>query len=411
MKIDVIMPKMGESIMEGTIVKWHKKVNDFIKVDEIIFEIETDKVDSEIPSPVEGILSEIIFGENETVEVGTIVARIESAGEEVPERENETEKEAESIIEVMQNSESVENTIIETDRFLSPLVRSIAERENISGKVLDRIKGTGLKGRLTKNDLLNFINEQKDIKDVSKTGTNSIPSGVTEIIPMDKLRKKISKHMLNSRDTSVHVTGVTEVDVTNIAEYIKKNKDRILKGENVKLTYLPFISAAVIKSLKQYPLINASLDGDNIIQKKYINLGFAVAVEPNGLIVPNIKNADEKSVKGLAKEIIKLSDSARTNNLKPDDISNGTFTLTNYGVFGTLIGTPIINQPEVAILGIGAVVKKPVVLEADGSDTIAIRSMMYISISHDHRLVDGMMGSKFLKSVKDTLEDFDLSFI
>ena len=242
-------------------------------------------------------------------------------------------------------------------------------------------------------------------------GTLNYTKGSSDIIPMDNIRKRILQHMIKSRDTSVHVSEVMEVDMTRIHNFIEKNKERFLKEENIKLTYMPFISIAAIRGLKEYPLVNASIDGENIVIKKNINLGIAVSVEPNGLIVPNIKNADEKNVRGLAKAISEISHKSRSKGLSPDDIAGGTFTITNYGVFGALFGTPIINQPEVAILGVGAVVKKPVVIEVDGSDTIGIRPMMYLTLSHDHRLVDGMLGGMFLKFIKETLENFDVASV
>lgn len=449
--IDIPMPKMGESVVEGTIIKWHKKVGDNINKDEILFEISTDKVDTEVPSPVEGVLSEIIVEEQETVEVGTIVAKVasnvgESAGaEKIIEPEPipvKIKKEEPAPASVPSNKENVstdveeygetENIPTEKDtNFYSPLVLNIARKEKVTFEELESINGTGINGRVTKNDILNYIkNKPKEKSTQSKPSEKASPvkakkeehfeyapvnemnkDGNTKLIPMDNIRQKIMQHMINSRDTSVHVSGIVEVDMTRIHSFIKKNKEAYQKNENIKLTFMPFIAHACINALKENPYINASIDGNNIVLKKFINLGFAVALEPNGLIVPNIKNADEKNIRGLAKAINELSDKARTKRLTPDDISNGTFTITNYGIFGTLFGTPIINQPEVAILGVGTVTKKPVVIEVDGSDTIAVRSMMFLSLSHDHRLVDGMAGGKFLKMIKDTLENFDTSNI
>lgn len=435
--VDIPMPKMGESVMEGTIIKWHKKEGDKVEKDEILFEISTDKVDTEVPSPVEGTLAEIITGENETVEVGEIVARVSTSGgivkkkdekqtEQVKIEEKPKEEKKEEVVK--SSTEKVDTS--SSDRFYSPLVMNIAKKENVSFDELESIEGTGLNGRVTKNDILKYIEDRKSGKTAAPRKTQTagtskaeeqIPTpkddskptweagdGV-EIIPMDNIRQRIMYHMVNSRDTSVHVTAVIEADMTKIYNFIKKNKQKYAEREGLKLTYMPFISYAVIKALKELPYLNASIDGNNIVVKKYINLGIAVAVEPNGLIVPNIKKADEKNIRGLTKSIMELSEKSRTKKLTPDDIMDGTFTITNYGVFGSLFGTPIINQPEVGILGVGTVTKKPVAVEVDGADTIAIKPMMYLSLSHDHRLVDGMLGGKFLKSVKETLENFDTS--
>ena len=422
--IDVPMPKMGESVMEGTILKWHKKVGEKIKRDEIIFEISTDKVDTEVPSPIDGTLAEIIFGENSTVAVGVAVAKISSSGgiikpkleqkvEQDQEHEQDQEKKTVTTI-------SPKQTIVTSNRFYSPLVLSIARTEGISMSELETIPGSGIGGRLSKNDLISYIQNRKSgsvsftktgsVSAISTQTQKSTPGQREEIIPMDNIRQRIMHHMLNSKNTSVHVSAMIEVDMSRIYNFIEKNRDTFA-GEGVKLTYMPFISFAVIKGLKEFPLMNASIDGNNIVMKKYINLGIAVAVEPNGLIVPNIKNADERNIRGLAKSIADIGNRARTKKLVPDDIVDGTFSITNYGVFGSLFGTPIINQPEVGILGVGAVTKKPVVVENNGVESIAIKPMMYLSLSHDHRLVDGMLGGKFLKSVKETLENFDTSIV
>jgi 2-oxoglutarate dehydrogenase E2 component (dihydrolipoamide succinyltransferase) len=429
--IEIPMPKMGESIMEGTILKWHKKVGDKIKCDEIIFEISTDKVDTEVPSPVDGTLSEILFGENETVAVGVTVAKISSQGGIVkPKMENKKEDQKQDYeqetVKLVPNLMKQNLYPTDSNIFYSPLVLNIARVEGISMDELETIVGTGTGGRLTKNDLLKYANTRKSSKGLSErlhgkkeqpVPSTGIEKTITksgqriEIIPMDNIRQRIMYHMTNSRDTSVHVTAMIEVDMSRIHNFIEKNREAFAANEGIKLTYMPFISFAVIKALKEFPLMNASVDGNNILMKKYINLGIAVAVEPNGLIVPNIKNADEKNIRGLAKSISDIGSRSRTKKLVPDDIVDGTFSITNYGVFGSLFGTPIINQPEVGILGVGAVTKKPVVVENDGVESIAIKPMMYLSLSHDHRLVDGMLGGKFLKSVKDTLENFDTSLV
>jgi 2-oxoglutarate dehydrogenase E2 component (dihydrolipoamide succinyltransferase) len=430
--VEIAMPKMGESVMEGTIIKWYKKVGEHVNKDEPLFEISTDKVDTEIPSPEEGILTEILAQEQQTVEVGTVVARLSSktasasslkkqksvsSAEAVQQKVTAEEMRAPSRAESL--SEKASSS---TGRFYSPLVLSIAQKEKISLDELDKIIGTGLAGRVTKNDILKYIEQKKtgkvsqvmeEKKEVYKAPSEPFKyeavasaDGVQKI-EMDNIRLKIMQHMVKSRDTSVHVTAMIEVDMSKVHNFIQAKKEEFLRSDGVKLTYMPFIAHAAVKGLKEFPLINSTIDGTTIYQKKYINLGIAVAIEPTGLIVPNIKGAGEKNIVGLAKAINDLAVRARTKKLTPDDISNGTFSITNYGVFGTLFGTPIINQPEVAILGVGAVQKKPVVLEIDGTDTIAIKPIMPLTLSHDHRLVDGMLGGKFLKFIKDTLENFD----
>ncbi len=463
--IEIQMPKMGESVMEGTIIKWHKKVGDHVQKDETIFEISTDKVDTEVPSPADGILAEVLVAEQETVEVGTIVAKLSASGQAIKQKEEikkpvdevksfykvkaeEPEEKRDMPAAMHENFSSVNASTLEakegtnasddegkgTAKFLSPLVLNIARKENVSFDEIDKIKGTGLEGRVTKKDILNYIENRNKIKSAPaetkveevqqetveeiKHGTVTPPSYTTskvqavyssnevERIPMDIVRQKIMQHMINSRDTSVHVSAMLEVDMTRIYNFLKANRDEIQRKQGIKLTYIPFISHACIKALKEFPFVNATIDGTTIVKKKFINLGIAVAMEPNGLIVPNIKNADEKNIIGLARSINEIAEKARTKKLTPDDITNGTFTITNYGVFGTIFGTPIINQPEVAILGVGTVVKKPVVVEVEGADTIAIKPTMALTLSHDHRLVDGMLGGRFLKSIKDTLESF-----
>ena len=433
--IEIAMPKMGESVMEGTIIKWYKKVGDAVKKDETIFEISTDKVDTEIPSPEAGTLAEILVGEQETVEVGTIVAKL-GVGSNVNVQVSQVDKQKKVQDQVqVQDVDSMHDNFsksvdIRSEEmgsgagFYSPLVLSIAQKENVSFDELKSINGTGLEGRVSKKDILSYIEKRKtsgvkvQVQDKAKIQTatpNFVPStsqtvynaADVEKIPMDNIRMRIMDHMVHSRDTSVHVTGLIEVDMTRIHNFISANKEEIMKSENAKITYMAFIADAVVKSLKKYPLVNSSIDGNTILQKKFINLGIAVAIEPTGLIVPNIKGAGDRNVVGLAKAIADLANRARTKKLTPDDISNGTFTITNYGVFGTIFGTPIINQPEVAILGVGAVQKKPVVIEVDGSDTFAVRHIMALTLSHDHRLVDGMLGGLFLKNIKETLENFE----
>ncbi|NWF90031.1 MAG: 2-oxoglutarate dehydrogenase, E2 component, dihydrolipoamide succinyltransferase [Ignavibacteriaceae bacterium] len=429
--IEIIMPKMGESVMDGTIIKWHKKVGEQVKKDEILFEISTDKVDTEIPSPEDGILSEILVSEQQTVEVGTIVAKLKSSTKSVTgySQKNSDDLEGgseqktdEKNLELNENRKETADAAAKTKRFYSPLVLSIAQKQNVSFEELENIDGTGIAGRVTKKDILEYL-EKRTLGRITKGKTETkhtyqppaepfenkaIPSseGVQKI-EMDNIRLKIMQHMVKSRDTSVHVTGLIEVDMSKVHNFIKVKKNELLQKENVKLTYMPFVAHAAIKAIKEFPLINSTIEGTTIYQKKFVNLGIAVALEPTGLIVPNIKNAEDKNIVGLAKSITDLANRARTKKLTPDDVSGGTFSITNYGVFGTLFGTPIINQPEVAILGVGAVQKKPVVLELDGVDTIAIKPIMAVTLSHDHRLIDGMLGGRFLKFVKDSLENFD----
>src|ERR1035441_6007101 len=426
--MDIIMPKMGESVMEGTIIKWYKKVGDSVKKDEPLFEISTDKVDTEIPSPIEGILAEVMVGEQETVEVGTVVARlasdkpasVSSAGLEPSELKHTGIETSSQTSSVQDNFASPKSAFEEKEEigFLSPLVLNIAKTEKVSFEELRIIKGTGLQNRITKKDILLYIDKRKqqNIKPqhVSTSGPayygqkgSGVSSNDVEVIPMDNIRQKIMQHMINSRDTSVHVTALIEVDMLKIHAFIQNRKDEFLEKEGIKLTYMPFIADAAIKALKEFPLVNSTIDGTNIYKKKYINLGIAVAMEPNGLIVPNIKNAGEKNLIGLAKAINELAGNARSKKLTPDDVSQGTFTITNYGVFGSIFGTPIINQPEVAILGVGTVIKKPVAIEMDGNDSITVRPVMALTLTHDHRLIDGMLGGKFLKFVKDILESFE----
>jgi 2-oxoglutarate dehydrogenase E2 component (dihydrolipoamide succinyltransferase) len=437
--IEIEMPKMGESVMEGTIIKWYKKVGENIKKDETIFEISTDKVDTEIPSPVEGTLAQILIGEQETVTVGTIVAKISTVSGGVVDlkREVVTEKNVEAAEPVsmhdnfakaeMSDSKKVKG---EGNGFYSPLVLNIAQKENVSFEELRNISGTGLQGRVTKKDILSYIEKRKtqkrisDQPDIEKkikaalapsfspSEVKPVVSGTgVEKIPMDNIRQKIMDHMIASRDTSVHVMSMIEIDMARVHKFIQEKKDEFQQQYGVKLTYMAFIAQACVKAIKAYPLINSTIDGNTILQKSFVNLGIAVAIEPTGLIVPNIKGAEQLNLIGLAKAVNDLALRSRNKKLTPDDISGGTFTITNYGVFGTVFGTPIINQPEVAILGVGAVIKKPVVINVDDSDSIAIRPVMALTLAHDHRLIDGMLGGLFLKYLKETLENFDSTAI
>jgi 2-oxoglutarate dehydrogenase E2 component (dihydrolipoamide succinyltransferase) len=392
-----------------------------------------------------------MVGEQETVEVDTVVARIDtdtlvsrsaktetSVGEAsktqpipkplepsaIKPSEADTSG-SESSLKPASMHDNFASTLPAVEEqeetgFLSPLVLNIAKTEKIGYEELKKIKGTGQQGRISKKDLLSYIDKKKqqNIKPERPASPPSLPaysssldtitpSGDVEVIPMDNIRQKIMQHMINSRDTSVHVTALIEVDMLKIHTFIKNHKNDFLEKEGIKLTYMPFIADAAIKALKEYPLVNSTIDGTSIYRKKFINLGIAVAMEPNGLIVPNIKKAGEKNLIGIAKAINELAVNARTKKLTPDDISQGTFTITNYGVFGTIFGTPIINQPEVAILGVGAVIKKPIAIEIDGNDSISIRPVMALTLAHDHRIIDGMLGGKFLKFVKDILESFE----
>lgn len=432
--IDVVMPKMGESVTQGTILKWHKKVGDKVNKDDILFEISTDKVDTEVPSAVDGYLTEILVSEQETVDVGVVVARI-SPTEFVLNLSGKTnleQKKQEETTKIEPKAEEEpkkqEKQVKQSNRFYSPLVLKIASEENVSMEELERIEGTGLEGRVTKKDILKYVENRKTAKPKEQPKEEIIAPvlyephtldkqhepilpGKVEIIEMDNMRQLIMQHMIKSRDTSVHVMGVQEVDMSRIERYIALNKENFFAREGVKLTYMPFIISATVKALKDYPFINASIEDKKIIKKNYFNIGFAVALDPMGLIVPVIKNADEKNLVGLAKAVFDLGTRARNKKLLPDEVKDSTFTITNYGVFGTLFGNPIINQPEVAILGVGAVTKKPVVVTIDGQDSIVIKPMMYLSLSHDHRLVDGALAGKFLSRVKEYLENFDARII
>ncbi|MBT8379842.1 MAG: 2-oxoglutarate dehydrogenase, E2 component, dihydrolipoamide succinyltransferase [Ignavibacteria bacterium] len=434
--INIEMPKMGESVMEGTIIKWYKKVGEKVSKDETIFEISTDKVDTEIPSPVDGRLAEILIGEQETADVGTVVAKISTDSDTVTssdvKEESEINEETTAPAAMHDNFSQAkverEKPKGEGAQFFSPLVLNIAQKENVSFDELENIDGSGLNGRITKKDILNYIKERgtkkfstdklkeqkKDTAAIAPetsfaASKEQIQSSVEDVekIPMDNIRQKIMEHMVASRDTSVHVTSMIEVDMTRIHNFIRDNKEQLQQKDGVKLTYMAFIAQACVKAIKAYPLINSTLDGNTIIKKKYVNLGIAVAIEPTGLIVPNIKGADQLNLFGLVKAVNEVAYKSRNKKLSPDDISGGTFTITNYGVFGTVFGTPIINQPEVAILGVGAVLKKPVVISVDGADAIAIKPVVALTLSHDHRLVDGMLGGLFLKYLKETLEGFD----
>ncbi len=429
-KVEVVMPQLGESLTEGTIVKWHKKPGEKIKKDETLLEISTDKVDSEIPSPASGVIIKILFEEQKTVAVRTVIAEIDTEATSVPvesslksndaQRVEITQKPTTSlVVEPKDSGKPVDS------RFYSPLVLSIAREEGVSMNELEQIPGSGSGGRVTKKDILAYVNTLKTSKAVStiiqptqplqighvettlkhiESGdlTQRYPSPQYEILQMSNVISKMSEHMVHSVRTSPHVWAVHECDMTNVDKARRKNADSFEKREGFKLTYTPFVCDAVIKALKQYPLVNASIDGDKIILKKFVNLGIAVASE-NGLIVPVIKNADEKNFVGLARSLNDLATRARIKRLVPSEIEGGTFTITNFGVFNTLIGIPIINQPQVAILGTGAIKKSPVVI----NDAIAIRSIAHLTLAFDHRIVDGALGGTFLETICKLLENYD----
>ncbi|KAA3613042.1 MAG: 2-oxo acid dehydrogenase subunit E2 [Calditrichaeota bacterium] len=407
MQFEMLMPKMGESIMDGTILKWIKGVGDTVDKDEIILEISTDKVDSEIPTPVPGKITKLIAQEGDTIDVGLPIAIIETESDvasEVPIKEEK--QESPSDIEQPVVAKTVEpvatSKIIKPSgmRFYSPVVMNIANENGISFADLETIPGTGLNGRVTKKDITKFI--ESGPASQSGQSTEFIGSDGIEIIKMDHVRKSIAKHMVESKQTSAHVSIYTEVDMNNISKIRDRHKKAFKAKEGFSLTYMPFIAEATIKALKEFPMLNASIDGENILVKHFVNLGVAVAVE-NGLLVPNIFGADERNITGLARAVNDLALRARTKKLKPDELSGGTFSISNFGVYGTTIGFPIINQPQVAILGVGAIKKRPVVI----NDAIAIRPILYVSLTIDHRLIDGAMGAQFLQRIQQMLEEYD----
>ena len=425
-QVELIMPKMGESVAEATVIKWLKNVGDTIEMDESVLEIATDKVDSEIPSSIEGVLVKQLFKEDDVVLVGQAVAIIDTNADateidETPVAKVEVEpsKELVKIEKIIE--ETIETTSIpkasDSNKFFSPLVRSIAQKEGISGSELESISGSGKNGRVTKKDILAYLSKRSTAPAAShKTSTVSAAQIIApsipvmegdEIIEMDRMRKMISDHMVMSKHVSPHVTSFVEADVTNIVNWRNKVKDEFLKREGEKITYTPIFVDAVVKAIKDFPMINVSVDGTNIIKRKHINVGMAAALPSGNLIVPVIKDADQKNMIGLTKTVNDLANRARTNNLKPDEISGGTFTLTNVGGFGNIMGTPIINQPQVAIMAVGSIVKKPAVIDTEMGDVIAIRHKMFCSLSYDHRVVDGSLGGMFLRRFADYLEGFD----
>jgi len=443
--VDLVMPKLGESIMEATILKWHKHPGDSVAMDETVLEIATDKVDSEVPSTVAGVLSEILFNVNDVVPIGTVIARIKTGAEEtvtskptpVQPKVEVRQPQMETVAEVVSSHQTSykPQTNGTGNRFYSPLVLNIAASEGVSMSELENIPGTGNEGRVTKKDILQYVSERRSgvrsresgvrsqqptvqsqqefsvIKEPAPLTSHSSQlttyTGNVEIIEMDRMRKLIAEHMVRSKHTSPHVTSFVEADVTNLVMWRDKVKKDFEKREGTKITFTPLFIEAIVRCIKKFPLVNCSLDGDKIIIKKDINIGMATALPSGNLIVPVIKNADQLNLVGLAKQVNMLADNARTGKLKADDTTGGTFTMTNVGTFGSLMGTPIINQPQVAILAVGAIKKRPIVVETPAGDSIAIRHMMYLSMSYDHRIVDGSLGATFLTAVAKELENFN----
>ncbi len=476
--VDLVLPKLGESIMEATILKWHKKVGDIIQLDETLLDIATDKVDSEIPSTAEGTITEILFEVNSVVPIGTVIAKIDSkkavettkvtnptittipasSTVPVPTTTSTTAPKPISTVEVKEEvpftPSPVTNNISHhstEQKFYSPLVISIAQSEGISMQELQEIAGTGNQGRVSKKDILAYIADKKAGKiNQNNTAVHPVPassnieqsiaskpiqiyneplpdfmqnpanqklaqpedviiSGNVEIVEMDRMRKLIAKHMVDSVHTSPHVTSFVEVDVTNMVVWRDKVKNLFEKREGTKLTYTPMFLEGIAAALAQFPIINSSLEGDTIIYKKDINIGMATALPTGNLIVPVIKGANQLSIVGLSKAVNQLANAARNNQLKPSDTQNGTFTVTNVGTFGSIMGTPIISQPQVAVLALGAIKKRPVVVETPAGDAILVRHMMYLSMSYDHRIVDGAQGTQFLAAVAKNFEAWDIN--
>jgi 2-oxoglutarate dehydrogenase E2 component (dihydrolipoamide succinyltransferase) len=438
--VDLVMPKMGESIMEATILKWHKQPGDHVKMDETVLEIATDKVDTEVPSVAEGTMEEVLYNVNDVVPVGSVIARIRTNVEGGSRHEGQGTKNKEQEMYSMQEEheeslssshanittnhkpiqrEPVSQSTNNNGRFYSPLVLNIAASEGVSMTELENIPGTGNEGRVTKKDILQYLSQRKTTSRQEITVLKNSPNleaqssqlgaytGNVEIIEMDRMRKLIAEHMVRSKHTSAHVTSFSEADVTNIVMWREKIKKEFEKREGTKITFTPLFVEAIVRCIKKFPLINSSVEGDRIIIKKDINIGMATALPNGNLIVPIIKNADQLNLVGLTKQVNSLADNARNGRLKPDDTQGGTFTLTNVGSFGSLMGTPIINQPQVAILAVGLIKKRPVVVESLHGDSIAIRHMMYLSLSYDHRIIDGSLGATFLTSVANELENFN----
>ncbi len=432
---EIIMPKMGESIIEATITKWLKNEGDRLEEDDTIVEIATDKVDSEIPSPVEGTLVKTLFNEGDVVPVGTVIALIETDGEGENVEETATATGAIPAVAVVpeeepvrpsNNEEAAKQDATQSTRFYSPLVKSIAKNENIVLAELENIPGSGKDGRVTKRDVLAYLEKRKSTKVAPVATAVSAPAvqqksmpkmnlppvnteAGDQVVEMDRMRRLIADHMVMSKQISAHVTSFIDADVTNIVNWRNKVKNSFLQRNNEKITFTPIFIDAAAKALREFPQINASVDGYNIIYRKNINIGMATALPNGNLIVPVIKNVDEKSLLGIVKAVNSLAGKARSNRLSPDEIQGGTFTMTNFGSFDSLTGTPVINQPQVAILGVGAIRKKPVVLETSQGDVIAIRHIMILSLAYDHRIVDGALGGMYIRRVKEILENWDMN--
>jgi 2-oxoglutarate dehydrogenase E2 component (dihydrolipoamide succinyltransferase) len=424
--VDVVMPKMGESIMEATVLKWHKQVGDTVKMDETLLDIATDKVDSEVPSTGAGVITELLYKENDVVPVGAVIARINAGGAVAAAPAAPAVAAPAQTASYTPPVTAPAHSTSSGARFYSPLVLNIAGTEGISMTELENISGTGNEGRVTKKDILAYVANRAAAPVIAAPTPQPAPvaaapvvaapkpaaapmvvSGNVEIIEMDRMRKLIADHMVRSKSTSPHVTSFTEADVTNIVKWRDKNKGQFEKKYGEKITYTPIFFEAIVNSIRKFPMINSSLDGYNIIMKKDINLGMATALPSGNLIVPVIKSAETKNLLGLTKDVNALANAARNNKLKADDTQGGTFTVTNVGTFGSLMGTPIINQPQVAILAVGAIKKRPMVLETEDGDVIAIRHMMYLSMSYDHRIIDGSIGASFLTAVAKELEAFE----
>jgi len=425
--IELKMPKMGESISEATIINWLFQVGDTVDAEETILEVATDKVDSEVPSPCSGVIKEILFKSNDVVAVGTVMAVIEASGDvKVVNEDSTANKEKRSKSNSASKGKGIDGQKEfklgnqNPDAFLSPLVISIAQQEGLSIEEVQSIQGTGAEGRIRKSDVMNYIKNRKyalpsrpqaQVSQVPKSTYNAPPikfvEGHDTVIEMDRMRKMIADHMVYSKHTSPHVTAYIEVDVTNLVNWRNENKIKFQEKYNERLTFTPIFVEAVAKSIEEFPGINASIDGNKIIQYKDINVGMATALPSGNLIVPVVKNAASKDLLAIAKDVNHLANSSRNNCLKPEEIQGSTFTISNVGTFGSLMGTPIINQPEVAILAIGIIKKRGEVITTDKGDELAIRSMMYLSLSFDHRAVDGYLGGSFLRKVGDYLEQFD----
>lgn len=415
-QFEIVMPQMGEGLIEATLTKWLKQEGDKVGEDEALVEVATDKVDTEIPSPVEGILIKKLFAEGDIVPIGKVIGIIDIGGEQpVPKGTIESAPPVPPAPSIPLTKPVVKTEIPSPEipsgtRFYSPLVKSIAKQENLSMKELAAIPGTGKDDRVTKEDILNWLkNKKPDDRNIPQITPSVIPSGEDQIIEMDRIRQLVASHMVKSWETSPHVNSFIEADMTNIVNWRNKHKDVFEKREKIKLTFTPIFIEAIAKSVRDIPLVNVSVEGTKIIKHKNINVGMAVALPNNNLIVPVIKNADQKSLQGIVSNVTDLADRARQSKLKPDEILGGTISLTNLGSFGLLMGTPIINQPQTAIVAVGAIKKRPVVIETPEGDAIAVRHMIILSVTHDHRVIDGVLAGQFLDRLVFYLEKFDIN--